>query len=324
MDIENYDTIWKNQIKPALQGLEDERRKAYKQRIWIGVAGVSLVLAGAVGEFGGGLWLFLPLGVMVGSAIPIYYHKNEYSERFKKEVFAAVAKASEIEWKINPRNADDDLLSKNDNDLETATDTETGTIKIRESKLYPDHSDVSIDDVLVGRSEKKTIPVWETTVTEGHGRSKHTVFSGFFLEIPVDYNFDGETYVRTQSDDTSDLGEDEFMGMGGDLKDIKLEWSDFETFLVVKSSSRTEPREIFTPDFMQVLYDWWHEHDKDYRFAFHGQSIYITFPALEDLEPSFGGSIKDQKSNVKEIFFFIAFIEELFSLMQQMEKIDTV
>jgi len=266
MNIDNYDSIWRTQIKPALSALEGERQKAYKQHIWIGVAGFSLILAAVIGEFGGGLWLFLPLGVMVGSAIPIYYYKNEYSQRFKKEVFDAVANVSDINWAINPRDVDSELLTDVDSDLETTSDAEAGRITMQESKLYPDHSDVSVDDVLVGQADNRTIPVWESTITEGHGKHRRTVFSGFLLKLPVNYTFDGQTFVRTTSDDTSDLGEDEFMGLGGDLEDIQLEWSDFEKFLVVKSSSRTKAREIFTPDFMQALYDWWHEQGKDYRF----------------------------------------------------------
>lgn len=323
MNIDNYDSIWRTQIKPALAELEGERQKAYRQRLWMIMAGISF---GALSimlelELGLGFWLFLFVVLLIVSVFAIYYYKNEYAERFKKEVFDAIAGVSDIDWAINPRNADDQLLASASSDLETTSDAETGRITMQESKLYPDHSDISVDDVMVGRSDDETIPVWEMTVTEGHGRNRRTVFSGFFLRLSINYSFDGETYVRTQSDDSSDLGEDQFMGIARDLQEVQLEWSDFEKFLVVQSDSQTEAREIFTPDFMQVLYDWWREYDHDYRFGFHGQSIYITFPTLEDLEPAVLETTEDQKDDVKEVFDFIAFIENMVRLVHTMEHI---
>jgi hypothetical protein len=321
MNIDNYDSIWRTQIKPALTELEGERQKAYKQRIWMGVSGFGLVVMGVMAEadLGLGLWSLAPLGLLIVGALAVYYYRNDYSKRFKQGVFDAIAGASDIDWDINPRNADTHLLDKTDSSLETTSDAETGRITMQESKLYPGHSNIGVDDVIVGKSNQQTIPVWETTVTEGHGRNTRTVFSGFFLRLSIDHSFDGETYVRTESDDISDLGEDQFMGIGSDLQAVELEWSDFERFLEVKSSSQTEAREIFTPDFMQVLYDWWRKHNHNYRFAFHGQSIYIAFPTKEDLEPSVSGSLQAQKDNIKEIFDFVAFLEVVVDLTAELE-----
>lgn len=324
MDKNNYDAIWGEEIKPALSGLEDERQKAWKQKMWMGIAGGGLMITAILVEVIASSWPFyLFLFVFIGSAIPIYYYQNSYSEKFKKQVFEAVAKTAQFNWQINPRNnQEENLIADSGNQGQLASDEQIGTAQLAESGLYPDYSRVHIDDVLVARSNGKVIPAWETGVVEGRGDNARNIFDGFFLRLPINHSFAGETYIRTRADDGTDFGEDEWFNMGGHLQEVQLEWNEFDKFLLVKSNKPTEAREILTPDFMQTLYDWWHDQHRHYRFAFHGQFIYIAFPTLEDLEPQIIGSIDDQKDDIKEIFSFIAFIEEIVSLMQQMDKVD--
>jgi hypothetical protein len=234
MNVDNYDNIWHTQIKPSLSVLEEERKKECKRRIGMGLVALSILFAVLLSKFAPDSSIMLPTAVFFVGIFVIFYYDNDYAKQFKKEIFKAVTKSSDIDWVINPRNADDQLLTNTNKELGTTSDKESGRIKLRDSKLYPDHLNILIDDVLMGKSYQKNIPVWEAALTLGSDNYKGVIFSGFFLEIPINHTFDGETYVRTKTDNNFDVEDSSFLGVGGNLKDVQMEWSDFFVVIVIE------------------------------------------------------------------------------------------
>lgn len=308
MNQHNFDTIWKNELAPIMENLQDEKNKARRQTGWIAFSLIVLVgVPGIVAEgaisIGMGVLIWIPLLVLSGWRI--HALSNEYAADFKREVMGVLQQYTGLGWKIH---------RSNDDDAEPLRQQSRKAFK--ESKIATDYDNLLLGDVLITEYEDISISGAEVEATETRNAGKHShtvdVFRGFFLTIPVAEKFTGRTYILTESDDTWKHGGVGTEGWFDDsLQETELEWGEFEDVFVVKTDDPQEAREVFTPDFMEVVYDWYASHDKQLRIAFIGGKIHVGVWSDVTFDPEVYGDMSDQRENVKGIYELLLFVESL-------------
>lgn len=302
MKDQQYESLWKEKIEPALGGLSESRKKERIRSLSIFFAGVGIVMAMFALEFVKFPWWIVIAGVII---VYVSYRvfirmDNDFRNEFKQEVFGALNDIATLDW-----SGPTDLAAY------------SGAELLEESGLYHGYDNVSDDDKLRSLLDSATIDVCELTAhLEVRDRPIRTLFQGFLARISIDKPFSGATYVQTQADGSIvDSGAGGFFDVSKDVEETELEWGEFGRFLKVKSSDPAEAREIFTPDFMAVLYDWWRTHDESLRLSFRKKAMYIAFPTDIDLEPALMGKIENEKPVVRDILEFMLMLEELTKLL---------
>ena len=98
------------------------------------------------------------------------------------------------------------------------------------------------------------------------------------------------------------------------LRETDLEWNDFEKSISVQTTDEIEAREILTPDFMEILYEWWHSHKKATRLSFKDNHVYLGLPVSRVcFEPEIFADPEKHKKTLWEMLDAILLIERLFS-----------
>jgi len=321
---EKFEKVWRDEISKNLDSLESERKKAKK---------VSLSVFASIGVF---MFVFVGLdmiwsvfdSVLIPTALVLMFagmilwylfkifknNKNTFSELYKEKVFDVILKFSEFDWEFLN-------YSK-----KTSQKDSIYIDGFRASDLYSRYEKVVADEVITAKYKNIDLVASEISATyrvqTKNGSREVTVFRGFFSEIKLNNAFEGETYVTTEADGS-------FFGGGHSvdvnkkkIKETELEWGEFERFLEIRTSDPVEAREIFAPDFMGVIYDWWIEHKKNIRFAFKGNSIFITIPSGINFEPVIFGSRKKEKEIIKEHLELLWFIEGLTKILVYHNRLD--
>jgi hypothetical protein len=305
-----FEQLWQSRVLPFLEGIDKARNKA---KLWyvlalIGFLGASVVFLNfQEGMIEIPLWVLLIAGgASLGCIVGMIKLDTDYVGKFKQGVFRIVNDMTDFDWSIN-----------------TAEGYEVGGKHLLEkSRLYHGYDEVRSDDKLTAKSSHVDILVREVDARaevkqknkEGHGI--YHVFKGFIAMIPVSESFRGETYIQAESDGRFfDSGAGGFFDRRDDIEETELEWGEFERFLQVKSTKPTEAREIFTPDFMAVLYDWWKGNDREFRISFIGDAVYIAFPTRVTLEPKILGRLNEERQPVRDIVEFVLMLEGLSQIL---------
>lgn len=292
--------IWKEAIKPGLKKIEPERKKSQRLGDWIGITVATALFALLLLYFRVNPTLVLS-GLVISMTFcgyEIYVNQNNYTAAYKKAVFSSIADLVAFNWQVIPKTKYNDYL----------LDTESSKL-FKEAKLYTAYDKVTAGDKLTADLDELTLSAHEIHAKEDMGRFDVTVFDGFIIKIPVDNHFSGRTYVQTKATEGWTGGAGAYWG--SEVEDVTLEWNDFEEFLSVKSSDPREVREVFTPDFMAVLHDWYksHDHKQPLRLAFKAESIYITVPTKVSLEPSVMSADIHRMHNIGNTIELLRFIE---------------
>lgn len=247
-----------------------------------------------------GGWYLLELRLLLQHFICQVLQKNDFVDNFKQEVFKALNGIATLDWSIANKSAE-----------------YRGAELLRESQLYHGYDNVIEDDKLRTFHQFATIDVCELKAhMELRNEPVRTIFKGFIARVKVRKPFSGATYVQTEKDGSViDSGSGGLFDSRDDITETELEWGEFERFLKIKSSDPTEARQIFTPDFMAVLYDWWRTHDKPLRLSFREQAIYIGFPTVIDLEPILIGNLDNERPVVRDVLEFMLMLKELIRIL---------
>lgn len=118
------------------------------------------------------------------------------------------------------------------------------------------------------------------TVTRGTRSREEQVFSGTFAVVTLPVTLEGTTFISTEGDQHG-FGHRTFWNtlLGNtSYTETELEWNDFERDLHVATDHPVEARTILTPDFMQDLHAWWHEHGQNIRISVRGSSFFLLLP----------------------------------------------
>jgi hypothetical protein len=112
--------------------------------------------------------------------------------------------------------------------------------------------------------------------------SQNELFKGLFIVAKLNHQYQAKTFISTEGD-RSGLAHKTFWSNlleSNDVKEVLLEWNDFEKDLHIASSDNKEVREILNPEFMQDLHDWWNEHKLNFRLSFKGDKMFLLLPEI--------------------------------------------
>jgi len=319
-----FEKIWTENLEPALVGLQEEKHKAKKMKITYFSIGFVLFATIIALQTLAKDFLTIAIIICLSSLVLLLLrrliknNKNTYNIQYKEKIFGKILNHTELKWSYLHRG--DHIFSFKLRDMGRVKDDAQYSTSFRESGLYSGYTYVIPDDVFsvmwnsskIVMSEMRVIK--ETTSSKGE-RHIETVFNGFFIDINLVKSFDGETYVLTNNDWGYVAGGYDVPFSDRRIEEVDLEWNDFEKFLRVRASNQREAREIFTPDFMAMLHDWWNVHKKDLRFSFKGSHIYITIPSKLDFEPSIFRSNEKEKQYIQEHLELLWFIEEIIRML---------
>lgn len=333
MNKNTFETIWEDEILPYLKELKEERKLVQQQVVWVlpAIFSLALILAPFSAGFRDFWWVSV-IGIVATVALFSKLHTvfaaHFSSKSFKEMIFDALSSLTDFDWKIHFPDklteaerkeyrrkvlftdaADFDSLDKDD-PLNVGRWVE-GVWIFKESGLYTNYSISGCENKLTASWNNSRVEAYQTTVDRPATKavwSRDIMFRGFIIKVQIDKQFRGETYVQTETD-----SDERWFNFSSDpdVKETELEWIDFEKFLMVRSSDPAEAREIFTPDFMVVIYDWWENHGKPLRIAFKNDAVYIAYPTDVSLEPSIFGSLKAEKKVALDTLEFQLFVEEV-------------
>jgi len=335
----SFEKLWEEEISPALGELATEKKK--ERLSTIGLWGIMITILGFFGvvdnvdsypnTYSVILLFAIPIILITFFVFLIKKTKNNYSEGFRGKIFDVILKNTKFDWRFESDT--EKVVGGNSRSLKRfkglGISSSYKSLFLRGnnlvvdvfkgSNLYSSFDEIDVDEVITSKYNNVQISASEVCATkikkQNKQEKKATVFQGFFIEIQFSRSFDGETYVMTEGDDNYLVGGYKMDINNIDIKETELEWNDFEKFLKVRSNNQIEAREIFAPDFMAVIYDWWIIHKKNLRFAFKGQSIYITIPSSVNFEPTLLATKKWEKQIIKEHLELLWFIEEITEML---------
>lgn len=327
MNNADFENVWKDQIRPFLIRTRGEREKSRRKNMSTTVMYLVLILLvlPAMKMFDeffksgfatSGYWpayIWIPLAVVLLIAVGVRFRsQNNFSKKFTENVIGAISEnVTDFSWSIEP------------------PDEDKGADAVKRSQLYGDYARaIDIINIYSGTWDGGKIMAYEDDADDrlrnfdsDKEYKTRNILSGLLIEIPLDKAFRGKTFVQTE-EKVSVFGIDLEI-MAHDVPETELEWIDFEDFLEVKSTDPTEAREIFTPDFMAVVHDWWKHHDTPLRFSFKESSVFIAYPIAAKLGPSTFGSIEKEKGvieKITEVFLFTEKVTKIISDQLDVKK----
>ncbi|TXH01169.1 MAG: DUF3137 domain-containing protein [Candidatus Moraniibacteriota bacterium] len=122
--------------------------------------------------------------------------------------------------------------------------------------------------------------ITKSQATDSGNDTSIELFKGVFVVAVLPFTHVAETYISTKNDKAGFAHQNFWSNLLGQqtVKEISLEWNDFESVLHVASSDPVAAREVLTPEFMQDLYYWWQEHKRNIRIAFKGNKFFMLLP----------------------------------------------
>ncbi|MEN8185789.1 MAG: DUF3137 domain-containing protein [Bacteroidota bacterium] len=259
-------SLYENQLKPALESYEDDRKELKKKYI-IGLTGVLVPIA-ALFIFKKDITIPTIVGIFSVVAIFIYFliqvdkDKKIYIMKFKEGVVKHVVKLINPDWKYNS----EDMISQSD---------------FMASNIFPNKiSKYKGDDLVTGVIDKTDFQFSELEVKDEVKRGDKTedriFFSGLFAHADFNKEIQGETYVLPER------GVKKYR----DLELIKLENPEFEKYFMAFGTDQIESRYVLTPTMMEAMMSIKKKYPNPVYFSFKGSRVYLAMSfGLDLFEP---------------------------------------
>jgi hypothetical protein len=146
-----------------------------------------------------------------------------------------------------------------------------------------DYNKIYTDDVYYLKGDRTAV-VAEIKLEREEQRGEHlykeTLFHGSLILIELPRLLQFETYISTSGDRHGFIHSQfwyKLMGLSK-VKEVSLEWNQFEKDLHVASSDQLEARTILSPKFMSDLHDWWLDSRENMRMVFRGNKLILMLP----------------------------------------------
>ncbi len=308
-DFADFPRIYQDDLQPALQAQEAERRVAAKSSVRWSWVGAGLAALGTLF----GLFVFrVPQLAIVAGVIGFAVHGagrgplNRIGKRAKSLI-------------VNPVAARFDML------FDPEPGPQASVIELQEAGLLPTWDRSSYEDRLEGRRHGIDFQFFEARLeqrrrtTDGHGRTRTrwvTVFAGQCLRFQFHKTFQGRTLVLR------DAGLFNIFGSGRGLEQVKLESNVFEKAFQVYSNDQVEARFLLTPDLMQRLIDLEKVfHGGKLRCAFQNGELLVALEGGDLFEPGSLFTPLDNPERVRELLDDFAAIFNLIDSFADPEQI---
>lgn len=275
---EQLRNLYETQLKPALVGLDNQRKTvAWFYRISIalyictGLAFISIFIQADNLEDSA---VFARFGIMFGCVIIALIIRlgiaqtlrKKYRLAYKSGVVKQVIAAINPEWNYQ-------------------ADAHVGALEFKSSKLFSRaYSIFRGDDLVSGKIGKTDFRSSELDVKyevgTGDNREYHSLFGGFFFHADFNKHFEGETFVvhgdleaTAQTLRSLSAGKSKTR-KAGEL--IQLESPEFRKIFTVTSTGQQEARYILTPKIMESLVKLHNKYPQPTHISFIGKRVYFA------------------------------------------------
>ena len=277
----DFDAFFDAELRPLLFELEGAR-KQLARRLWIVIAsalGVALLLGALLASTGpmalAGALVAALVTAVIGLLI-VRPAQREFIARFKRDVVGRVIRF------VDPG-------------LAYAPDRGIGESTFRAAGIFRHSIDrYRCEDMVSGRLGatdfcfSEVHAEYETQTTDSKGNRTthwHTIFRGFFCCADFNKDFQGGTWVLT------DTAERLFGGIGRALQGItfgarelvKLEDPEFEREFVVYSTDQQEARYLLSPALMARMLEYKRTARRNVQFSFVDGALFVAVPNNTDL-----------------------------------------
>lgn len=305
-EFSHFGEVYANEIQPVLAEKEGERQAAMGKAKTMGILGVVLAVAIAVG----GLMLFKSIfavfvAVVVGLGLITYGMSgvNDLMKQAKEAMVTPIANQFGLSF--------DPLAGGNASANLTAC---------KAHKVVPSWDRAKLQDEITGDRNGVPFEFFEAhledkrTTTDSNGRTSTTwvtVFKGQCWVINAPKTFHGVTRVARDSGVFNALG-----ALGSNISRAKLESPDFEKAFEVYTTDQVESRYLLTPDVMQAFLDLERVYKgKKLRATFEGNKIYVAIEGGDLFEPGSMFSSLDDPNRVGDLLEDIATVFHLVDVL---------
>ena len=237
-----WERLWTDTLKPWLDELELERKKALRYRLQAtGMGFVAGLGFGALLLLWAGDWVFFGFGVFVATVMGVTIGNkrvSDLSKRVKVQLNTAIAEALELSY-----------LEKPSQPARLQT--------LRDFDLLPSYNRCKFEDHFSGSRQGCDFELYEAHLEQRRRSNKRTYFVTVFRGVIIRINFprkvEGVTVISRDSgwfNGMAAIGR----SMGGhDLKRIGLVDPKFERIFEVYGDDQVLARYMLTPSFMERL-----------------------------------------------------------------------
>lgn len=243
MATKSFEDFYKSELEPLLQPLEKQRRElqnlTYRAILFGLLSVVLLIVAFQAQNIILGLLFITALIATIISLVKYYSQEKEYVSSFKETIIRRIINYIDPSFQYNPK------ACINEDDYG------------RSGLFLTNYDRYKGDDYVEGKREK-TYFCFSELHTEHEvksGKSSHweTIFKGLFFIGDFNKNFQGRTYVWSESNPQLGFFGKLFSSFARDLEKVKLESSEFENRFIVYSNDQVEARYILTPSLMERM-----------------------------------------------------------------------
>lgn len=285
--IKNFDTFYELQLKPSIDELQQQNKKADRWGIGIVIfafALIPVIIYGAKDSSGNfGKWMIALMVILVGVSAHNYAKiSNAFETNFKEQVIKQI-----IDF-IQPG-----LIYK--------PGTFMSSSYFRNSGLFSSQYNVyDGDDLIEGTYKNVFFKCSEMNVYQRRSRSGPIeVFHGLFFAAPISKSYCGGTYICVKND-SEDFS---FFNIPG-LVRLDCRNGEFENYYSVFTTNSKEASDIVNAEMMTNVIAFVRQIRRNIRISVVAGMCYVAIPFSQDLfEPP--GPYETDKEEIKEYFFTV-------------------
>lgn len=275
---EELQKLFENELKPALQAIEGQRKNLLTKYI--------ICIVGALAAFAAAFLLaekyiavfYLAIAVILGLgfylAFVVKKQQRAYRGLFKQNVVKEIVNLINPDWTYHA----DGRISESE---------------YNRGQLFNTRLDkYEGDDLVSGIIEKTDFQFselhtqYKTTKTNDEGKTEtewHTVFKGLFAHADFNKEIKGRTFVLPEhaSKQFNQFGMS--INEGGHTELVKLENPEFEKIFKVYGTDQIESRYVLTPTMMEAMVNIYKKYKRRVYFSFIGSRVYVAMSFNKDL-----------------------------------------
>ncbi|MFH1728058.1 MAG: DUF3137 domain-containing protein [Pseudomonadota bacterium] len=271
---QEFKTFYENDLKQKCLALEEERKDARKDAVFIIIA--TVLITGSISAFG--LYVFLKYHwhgaiiaapIFLGIVFGIRVHRSrikKFARKFKNQIIKPIIEFVDPGFEYQAYG----YLSKS---------------TFERSELFKERPNIySGDDLVKGKLGKTSFIFSElhAKVEKGSGKNRqvYPIFDGLLFIADFNKKFDSKTFVLPDK-------AEKYLGIIGKFMQsknftrpdlVKLENPEFEKSFVVYSEDQVEARYILSTNFMEKILEYNQKTKKDILLSFIDDKIYIAIP----------------------------------------------
>ncbi len=300
--IKNFDSFYELNLKPYIDELQQQNKKADRWGIGIIVFAFALIpviiygISGSSGNFGKFLIVLIVVLVVISA-------RN----------YATISKAFETNFKEQVVRQIIDFIQPG---LVYKPDVYMSSSYFRNSGLFSNRYNVyDGDDLIEGIYKNVSFKCSELNVYERRSRGTITgVFHGLFFAAPVNKKFSSGTYIYKKDDE-------QYLPAFGIPGIVRLDCrnGEFENYHSVFTTNVKEASTIMSQEMMQRMTGFMSQIRRNVTMSVVAGMCYVAIPFSQDLfEPP--GPYESNKEEIKEYFFTVLLILSIINQLK-LEKL---